>query len=107
VGLEDFYDQTKQKTAAETDRLVLRQMMVACRKHSIMGVYGGFVDKMPLGSSLQQRLDVQDGANARSEVWPVAGASVERRTRSILLLSATLPLRASAPRIRDFSTEKR
>jgi len=73
------------KTAAETDRPVLRQMMVACRKGgtlSIMGVYGGFVDKMPLGQPSTN--DVQDGANARSEVCIVAGASVERRTRSIL-----------------------
>jgi threonine dehydrogenase-like Zn-dependent dehydrogenase len=65
VGLEDFYDQTKQKLRLETDRPhVLRQMMVACRKGgtlSIMGVYGGFVDKMPFGAAFNKGLTFRMG----------------------------------------------
>jgi threonine dehydrogenase-like Zn-dependent dehydrogenase len=65
VGLEDFYDQTKQKLRLETDRPhVLRQMMVACRKGgtlSIMGVYGGFVDKMPFGAAINKGLTFRMG----------------------------------------------
>jgi threonine dehydrogenase-like Zn-dependent dehydrogenase len=65
VGLEDFYDQTKQKLRLETDRPhVLRQMMVSCRKGgtlSIMGVYSGFVDKMPLGAAFNKGLTFRMG----------------------------------------------
>ncbi|BAY22063.1 alcohol dehydrogenase [Calothrix sp. NIES-2100] len=65
VGLEDFYDQTKQKLRLETDRPhVLRQMMVAARKGgtlSIMGVYGGFVDKMPFGAAINKGLTFRMG----------------------------------------------
>ncbi|PHM06040.1 glutathione-dependent formaldehyde dehydrogenase, partial [Nostoc sp. 'Peltigera malacea cyanobiont' DB3992] len=65
VGLEDFYDQTNQKLKLETDRPhVLREMMVACRKGgtlSIMGVYGGFVDKIPLGAAFNKGLTFRMG----------------------------------------------
>jgi threonine dehydrogenase-like Zn-dependent dehydrogenase len=65
VGFEDFYDQTKQKLKLETDRPhVLREMMVACRKGgtlSVMGVYGGFVDKMPFGALMNKGLTMRAG----------------------------------------------
>jgi threonine dehydrogenase-like Zn-dependent dehydrogenase len=65
VGLEDAYDQTMQKLRLETDRPhVLRQMMVACRKGgtlAIMGVYGGFVDKMPFGAAFNKGLTFRMG----------------------------------------------
>ncbi|AFY87306.1 MAG: putative zinc-binding alcohol dehydrogenase [Chroococcidiopsis cubana SAG 39.79] len=65
VGFEDFYDQTKQKLKLETDRPhVLRQMILSCRKGgtlSIMGVYGGFVDKMPFGAAFNKALTFRMG----------------------------------------------
>ncbi|PSB63742.1 glutathione-dependent formaldehyde dehydrogenase [Chroococcidiopsis cubana CCALA 043] len=65
VGFEDFYDQTKQKLKLETDRPhVLRQMILSCRKGgtlSIMGVYGGFVDKMPFGAAFIKALTFRMG----------------------------------------------
>ncbi len=65
VGLEDFYDQTKQKLRLETDRPhVLREMMVACGKggtFSIMGVNGAFVDKIPFGAAFNKGLTFRMG----------------------------------------------
>ncbi|MBD2102115.1 zinc-dependent alcohol dehydrogenase [Leptolyngbya sp. FACHB-261] len=65
MGLEGFYDKAKQAVRLETDRPpVLRQMMVACRKGgtlSIMGVYGGFVDKMPMGAAFNKGLTFRMG----------------------------------------------
>jgi threonine dehydrogenase-like Zn-dependent dehydrogenase len=65
VGLEGFYDETKQKLKLESDRPhVLREMMVACRKGgtlSIMGVYGGFVDKLPFGAAFNKGLTFRMG----------------------------------------------
>lgn len=71
VGLEDFYDQTKQKLRLETDRPhVLRKMMVACGKggtFSIMGVYGAFVDKIPLGAAFNKELTFRMGQMHRQK----------------------------------------
>ncbi|MEH2404569.1 hypothetical protein [Nostoc sp.] len=65
LGLEDFYDQTKQKLRLETDRpQLLREMMVACRKSgtfSIMGVNGAFVDKIPFGAAFSKGVTFRMG----------------------------------------------
>lgn len=65
VGLEDFYDQTKQKLRLETDRpRVLPEMIVACGKggtFSIMGVYGAFVDKIPFGAAFNKEITFRMG----------------------------------------------
>lgn len=65
MGLEGFYDGVKQSIRLETDRPhVLRQMMLACGKGgtlSIMGVYGGFVDKLPLGAAFNKGLTFRMG----------------------------------------------
>ncbi len=59
-GPEGLYDKAKQAVRLETDRIhVLRQMILACRKGgtlSIMGVYGGFVDKLPMGAAMNKGL---------------------------------------------------
>jgi threonine dehydrogenase-like Zn-dependent dehydrogenase len=72
VGLEahgpapwGWYDQAKTALLLETDRAyVLRQAIQACRKGgtvSIPGVYGGLIDKMPLGSAFAKGLTLQMG----------------------------------------------
>jgi threonine dehydrogenase-like Zn-dependent dehydrogenase len=64
-GLPYAYDRTKQALMLETDRpLALRQAIQACRNGgtvSIIGVYGGFVDKMPIGSLMNRSLTVKTG----------------------------------------------
>ncbi len=72
VGMEshgaDFlglYDKVKQTLRLETDRInVLRQAIQACRKGgtlSIVGVYGGFVDKFPMGIAFSKGLTFRMG----------------------------------------------
>jgi threonine dehydrogenase-like Zn-dependent dehydrogenase len=65
MGLEGFYDKAKQAVRLETDRPhVLRQAIVACRKGgtvSIPGVYGGFIDKMPMGAAMNKGLTFKMG----------------------------------------------
>lgn len=65
MGMGDLYDKAKQAVRLETDRPhVLRQMMVAARKGgtlSIMGVYGGFVDKLPMGAAMNKGLTFRMG----------------------------------------------
>ena len=59
------YDQLKQGLKMETGKpTVLRQAIVACRKGgtvSIPGVYGGFVDKVPLGAIVNKGLTLRSG----------------------------------------------
>ena len=60
------YDQVKQQgLKLETGKpTVLRQAIVACRKGgtvSIPGVYGGFVDKIPLGAIVNKGLTLRSG----------------------------------------------
>ncbi len=59
------YDQIKQGVKLETGRpTALRQAIVACRKGgtvSIPGVYGGFVDKVPLGAIVNKGLTLRSG----------------------------------------------
>jgi threonine dehydrogenase-like Zn-dependent dehydrogenase len=65
MGLEGFYDKVKQTVRLETDRPnVLRQAIVACRKGgtvSLAGVYGGFLDKIPMGAAFNKGLTLKMG----------------------------------------------
>lgn len=60
-----LYDKVKQAVKLETDRpTVLRQAIVACRKGgvvSVPGVYGGFIDKMPMGAIVNKGLTLRSG----------------------------------------------
>ncbi|MEU6740426.1 zinc-dependent alcohol dehydrogenase [Streptosporangium sandarakinum] len=59
------YDRTKQATRLETDRpYALRQAILACRNGgtvSVIGVYGGFVDKFPMGAVMNRSLTLRAG----------------------------------------------
>lgn len=72
VGLEahgafadNIWDQIKVSTFLATDRAhVIRQVIMATRKGghvSMPGVYGGFVDKFPLGALMQKGLTLKTG----------------------------------------------
>jgi threonine dehydrogenase-like Zn-dependent dehydrogenase len=64
-GIEGAYDRVKQAAMLETDRPhVFRQAIMACRKGgtvSVAGVYGGFDDKIPLGSFMNKALTLKTG----------------------------------------------
>lgn len=65
TGIEGAYDSIKQTLRLESDRSsALRQLIKACRKGgtlSISGVYGGFVDKMPMGAIFAKGLTMRGG----------------------------------------------
>lgn len=60
-----LYDRAKQAVRAETDRPhALRQAITSCRSGgvvSVVGVYGGFVDKFPVGSWMNRSLTLRAG----------------------------------------------
>src|SRR5690606_14910619 len=72
VGLEAHghgvvwaYDRAKQAMMLETDRpIALRQAIRACKNGgvvSVIGVYGGFIDKFPMGSVMNRSLTIKAG----------------------------------------------
>ncbi|HEY2115579.1 MAG TPA: zinc-dependent alcohol dehydrogenase [Candidatus Angelobacter sp.] len=72
VGMEAHYtgpmwviDRTKQALKLQPDRPgVLRQVIMACRKGgtvSVPGVYGGFIDKMPMGAYVNKGITMKTG----------------------------------------------
>jgi threonine dehydrogenase-like Zn-dependent dehydrogenase len=65
IGLDYAYDRAKQAVRLETDRpTVLRQAIMACRNGgtvSVIGVYGGFVDKFPIGAVMNRSLTIKSG----------------------------------------------
>jgi threonine dehydrogenase-like Zn-dependent dehydrogenase len=73
VGLEathgsshiNAYDKVKQMTRSETERPhALRQAILSCRSGgivSVIGVYGGFMDKFPAGAWMNRALTLRTG----------------------------------------------
>jgi threonine dehydrogenase-like Zn-dependent dehydrogenase len=59
------YDRMKQAGRLETERgYALREAIMSCRNGgivSIMGVYGGFMDKFPIGSVMNRSLTIKTG----------------------------------------------
>ena len=64
-SLDSVYDRVKQAMMLENDRAhVLREMIYVCRPGgvlSIPGVYGGLVDKMPMGPLMNKGLTMRAG----------------------------------------------
>ena len=63
--LEQAYDRLKQAVMLESDRAtVLREMIYVCRPAGILsipGVYGGLVDKIPMGALMNKGLTLRTG----------------------------------------------
>ena len=65
IGPLQLYDRLKQAVRLETDRgPALREAILACRNGgtvSIIGVYGGLMDKFPIGSLMNRSITVRTG----------------------------------------------
>jgi threonine dehydrogenase-like Zn-dependent dehydrogenase len=75
--VDSMYDRVKQAVMAESDRPhVLREMIYVCRPAgtiSVPGVYGGLVDKIPFGASMNKGL-----------TWRMGQTHVNRWTDDLL-----------------------
>jgi threonine dehydrogenase-like Zn-dependent dehydrogenase len=64
-GLIHAYDRVKQALMLETDRpYALREAIMCCRNGgtvSVIGVYGGFIDKFPMGSLMNRSITIKSG----------------------------------------------
>lgn len=76
-SFDAMYDRVKQAVMLETDRPhVLREMIYVCRPAgtlSVPGVYGGLIDKIPFGASMNKGL-----------TWKMGQTNVNRWTNDLL-----------------------
>jgi threonine dehydrogenase-like Zn-dependent dehydrogenase len=104
VGLEvhglfvdNIIDQLKVSTFLGTDRIhALRQVIMACRKGgrvSVPAVYGGFVDKFPMGAFMEKGLTMKTGQTHVQHYLPgLLNAIMEDKVDTTFLISHRLPL---------------
>ena len=96
-GLVDAYDRVKQAARLETERPhALREAILSCRNGgvvSIMGVYGGFIDKFPIGSLMNRSLTVKTGqAHVHRYLGPLLQRIENREIDPSFVVSHHLPL---------------
>ena len=81
-GLDYAYDRAKQAVRLESDRpTVLRTAIQACRKGgtlSLPGVYGGFIDKVPIGAAFAKGLTFKMGQTHVSRYLPALYELIEQ-----------------------------
>jgi threonine dehydrogenase-like Zn-dependent dehydrogenase len=104
VGLEahgffvdNVIDQVKKSLMLGTDRIhANRQAILACRKGgrvSMPAVYGGFVDKWPLGAFMEKGLQLKTGQTHVQHYLPgLLNAILEDKIDTTFLISHRLPL---------------
>jgi threonine dehydrogenase-like Zn-dependent dehydrogenase len=104
------YDRAKQALMLETDRpIALREAIMACRNGgivSVIGVYGGMIDKFPMGSIMNRSLTIKSG---QCQVQRYMKPLLERVQRGEIdpsfVITHTLPL-SEAPRGYDMFLNK-
>ncbi|MBL1203511.1 MAG: glutathione-dependent formaldehyde dehydrogenase [Nostoc sp. GBBB01] len=111
VDLEYLYDQVKQAVRLETDRpIVLRQMLVACRKGghvSIPGVYVGFIDKMPMGAAMNKALTFKMGQTHVHKYLPTLLDHIQNgKIDPSFVITHTLPLEQAPQGYEIFNERK-
>src|SRR5690606_20983746 len=111
LALDNVYDRVKQGLMLETDRThVLRQALIACRKGgrvSIPGVYGGLVDKFPLGALMQKGLTIRTGQTHVQRYLPKLLDMIrQKKIDTTFLISHRLPLEDAAEGYRLFAEEQ-
>jgi threonine dehydrogenase-like Zn-dependent dehydrogenase len=97
-----LYDRAKQAVRAETDRPhALRQAIMSCRSGgvvSVIGVYGGLLDKFPAGAWMNRSLTLRTGqCHVQKYMKPLLGLIEQGKIDPTRVITHRLPL-TDAPR---------
>lgn len=97
LSFDNIVDQVKASTFLGTDRIhAIRQAIFACRKGgrvSMPAVYGGYVDKFPLGAFMEKGLTLKTGQTHVQRYLPgLLQAILEEKIDTTFLISHRLPL---------------
>ncbi|RST31876.1 glutathione-dependent formaldehyde dehydrogenase [Sphingomonas ginkgonis] len=111
LAIDNIVDTVKAHSFLGTDRPhALRQMIIACRKGgrvSIPGVYGGFVDKFPLGALMEKGLQVKSG-QTHMQKWmkPLLKMIEEGKLDTTFFISHRAPLEQASEMYRHWHDEQ-
>lgn len=110
MGVVHAYDRVKQALMAETDRPhVLREAIMCCKNGgtvSVIGVYGGFIDKFPMGSFMNRSLTMKTGqCHVHRYMRPLLERIQNGEIDPSFVITHTLPL-DQAPHGYDIFTNK-
>jgi threonine dehydrogenase-like Zn-dependent dehydrogenase len=105
-----LYDKAKQTAKIETDRpLALREAILNVRsggKVSVIGVYGGFIDKFPMGAVMNRGLTIKSAQCHVQHYWnDLLGVIEDGRIDPSFVITHELPLE-DAPRGYDLFKHK-
>ena len=97
MSLDNVVDQIKKSTFLGTDRThAIRQAIFSCRKGgrvSMPAVYGGYVDKFPLGALMEKGLTLKTGQTHVQHYMPaLLNAIMEDKIDTTFLISHRMPL---------------
>jgi threonine dehydrogenase-like Zn-dependent dehydrogenase len=100
-GLLGAYDKAKTAMMMETGRpIAVREAIMACRNGgtvSIIGVYGGFIDKFPLGSFMNRSLTMRTGqAHVQRYLKPLLERIQKGEIDPSFVITHHLPLEQAA-----------
>lgn len=108
---DNVVDVIKQKVGVAADRgHALRQALVACRKGgrvSIPGVYGGFLDKFPLGAMMQKGLQLRTGqTHVQKYTKPLLEKILSGEIDTTFMISHRLPLEEGPDGYKNFHSNQ-
>ena len=97
VGAIHAYDRIKQATRQETERPhALREAIMTCRNGgivSVMGVYGGLLDKFPMGAVVNRSLTIKAGqCHVHRYLRPLLDRIRKGEIDPSFIISHTMPL---------------
>ncbi len=109
-GAQFAYDRAKQIAEIEMDRpIVLREAIRACRNGgiiSVIGVYGGFIDKFPMNAVMNRSLTIRAGqCHVQRYMKPLLDRIERGELDPSFIITHRLPL-ADAPRGYDLFLKK-
>jgi threonine dehydrogenase-like Zn-dependent dehydrogenase len=110
-GPQFAYDQVKQQLRLQTDRpTAVREAVYACRKAGtvfVLGVFGGFVDKFPLGALMNKGLTLRGAQMHGQRYIPMLLDRMERgQLVTEYLATHTMPLDQGAEGYRIFKDKQ-
>ena len=100
-GMTYAYDRAKQMAMLETDRpIALREAILSCRNGgtvSVIGVYGGFVDKFPMNAVMNRSLTIRSGqCHVQRYMKPLLGRIERGEIDPTFIITHRMPLHDAA-----------
>ena len=111
VDAFNIADTIKQKVGIGADRAgAFREAIFACRKGgkvSVPGVYGGYIDKFPLGALMEKGLQLKTGqTHVQRYLKELMGLIEEKKLDTTFLISHRLPLERAPEGYANFKSNQ-